>query len=132
MSNNWRTWLFYVAALYDGLLGVAFVFLWPWIFRLFDVTPPNHGGYVQFPAFLLIIFGFMFLRIARDPDANRELIVYGIGLKAAYIGLVFWYQLTAGVPFMWIPWAWIDVVFLILFVVARQPIAVGSPRAVHG
>ena len=132
MSNNWRKWLFYVAALYDGILGVAFIFVWPWVFRLFDVTPPNHGGYVQFPAFLLIIFGFMFLRIAQDPDGHRELIPYGIGLKAAYSGLVFWYQLTAGVPRMWIPWAWIDVVFLILFVLARQPIAVRSTRPVHG
>ena len=131
MSNDWRKWLFYVAALYDAMLGVAFVFFWPWIFRLFDVTPPNHAGYVLFPALLLIIFGFMFLRIAHDPDGNRELIVYGIGLKAAYSGLVFWYQLRGGVPSMWIPWAWIDMVFLILFVVARRPIAAGSGRGVH-
>lgn len=132
MSNNWRKWLFYVAALYDAILGLAFIFAWPRIFQLFEVTPPNHGGYVQFPAFLLIIFAFMFLRIAQDPDGNRELIAYGMGLKVAYSGLVFWYQLTAGVPFMWIPWAWIDVVFLILFVVARQPAAVPSARPVHG
>jgi hypothetical protein len=131
MSTSWRKWLFYVAALYDGVLGVAFVFFWPGVFRLFDVTPPNHGGYVQFPAFLLIIFGVMFLRIAQDPIAHRELIPYGIGLKAAYSGLVFWYQLTAGVPFMWIPFAWADVAFLLLFVLARQPISIGARRAAH-
>ena len=54
------------------------------------------------------------LRIAQDPIAHRDLIPYGIGLKAAYSGLVFWYQLTEGVPFMWIPFAWVDVVFLLL------------------
>jgi hypothetical protein len=131
MSTNWRKWLFYVAALYDGILGVAFVFFWPLVFRLFDVTPPNHGGYVQFPAFLLIIFGAMFLRIAQDPLAHRELIPYGIGLKVAYSGLVFWYQLTEGVPFMWIPFAWADLVFLLFFVLAWRPIAIGARRAAH-
>jgi hypothetical protein len=120
MTSDWRKWVFYAAAAFDGVLGIAFVFLWRWVFDLFDVTPPNHGGYVQFPSLLLIIFGFMFLRIARDPDANRDLIVYGIGLKAAYCGLVFWYQLTQGVPAMWVPWAWFDLVFLVLFVLARR------------
>ena len=117
---DWRKWLFYVAAAYDGLLALAFLFFWPEVYRHFGVTPPNHGGYVQFPALLLIIFGLLFLRIARDPDANRELIVYGIYLKIAYSGLVFYYQLNGGVPHMWIPWAWADVVFLILFIAAMQ------------
>jgi hypothetical protein len=127
MTGDWRRVLFYVSAVYDGVLGLAFVFFWPWVFQFFDVTPPNHGGYVQFPALLLVIFGVMFLRIARDPDANRDLIAYGIGLKAAYCGLVFWYQFTAGVPAMWIPFAWLDLLFLGLFVIARQ----SAPRAVH-
>jgi len=125
MTGDWRKTLFYIAALYDGVLGLAFVFLWRWLFDFFDVTPVNHGGYVQFPGLLLIIFGFIFLRIARDPDANRDLIAYGIGLKVSYSGLVFWYQTTTGVPAMWIPFAWLDLLFLVLFVVARQ----SAPRA---
>lgn len=132
MTGNWRKWLFYGAAVYDGVLGLAFLFFWPFVFRLFDVTPPNHPGYVQFPALLLIVFGFLFLHIARDPEAHRDLIVYGIGLKSAYSGLVFWYQLTGGVPAMWIPWAWIDLVFLVLFLVTRQPMAHSSTSPVHG
>lgn len=126
MNGDWRKTLFYVAAVYDGVLGLSFLFLWRWLFDFFGVTPVNHGGYVQFPGLLLIIFAFLFLRIARDPDANRDLIVYGIALKASYSGLVFWYQATAGVPAMWIPFAWLDLVFLGLFVVARR----SAPRAV--
>jgi hypothetical protein len=118
--KDWRKWLFYIAAVYDGLFGLIFFFFWRQVFERFHVTPPNHEGYVKFPALLLIIFGFLFLRIARDPEANRDLIVYGIALKIAYSGMVFWYQVTTGVPAMWIPWAWIDVVFLILFILARQ------------
>ena len=60
----------------------------------------------------------MFLKIARDPSGNRDLISYGVALKAAYSGSAFWYQLNGGVPFMWLPWAWADLVFLALFVVA--------------
>lgn len=120
MRTDWRRALFYIAGAYDALLGAAFLLFGSRIFQLFDVTPPNHQGYVQFPAMLLIIFGFVFFRIARDPVAHRDLIGYGIALKAAYCGLVFWYQATDGVPAMWIPWAWMDLVFLALFVVARR------------
>ena len=122
MNGDWRKWLFYIAAIYDGLFGLIFFLFWRDVYRHFNVMPPNHEGYVKFPALLLIIFGAMFLQIARDPERNRNLIAYGIALKVAYAGLVLWYQLTTpGIPSMWIPWAWIDVVFLILFVLAWRP-----------
>jgi uncharacterized membrane protein YjfL (UPF0719 family) len=117
--SDWRKWLFYVAALYDGLLGLLFVLFWSWAFDCFHITRPNHAGYVQFPGLLLIIFALMFLRIARDPDENRGLIDFGIALKVAYSGIVFRYALTTGIPSMWIWFACADVVFLVLFVIAR-------------
>lgn len=123
MNSSWTKWLFYVAALYDGLLGLAFLFFWRDIFQRFQVTPPNHGGYVQFPALLLIIFSALFLQIARNPAANRDLIAYGIALKIAYSGIVFWYAQTTGVPTMWLYPAWTDLVFLILFILARQSLS---------
>src|SRR6266566_6199096 len=73
MNSDWRKGLFYISALYDGLLGLAFLCCWSRLFDYFHVTPPNHPGYVQFPALLLIIFGLLFLKIARDPEANRDL-----------------------------------------------------------
>lgn len=118
MSKNWVKPLFVIAALYDGILGLAFLFFAGAIFRVFEVTPPNHPAYIAFPALLLLIFAAMFVRIASDPVKNRELIPYGVGLKAAYSGTAFWFQLTEGIPFMWIPWAWADLAFLFLFVAA--------------
>lgn len=112
---TWTRPLFVVAALYDALLGLAFLFFPLRIFAHYGVEPPNHPAYVQFPALLLLIFAAMFLRIANDPVKNRELIPYGIALKAAYSGIAFWYQMTRGIPSMWIPWAWADLAFMIIF-----------------
>ncbi len=107
--------LFVVAALYDGLIGLAFLAAGPTLFDRANVTPPNHWGYVQFPAALLIVFSLMFLAVAVRPQRNRNLIPYGILLKVAYSSVVFYYWAVDQVPMMWKPFAVADVVFLVLF-----------------
>ena len=118
MIARWIKPFFIVSALYDGILGIAFLLFWAELYRHFAVTPPNHPAYVQFPALLLLIFAAMFLRIARDPLANRDLIFYGVALKVAYSGTAFWYAVTEHIPAMWLPFAWADLAFLALFLVA--------------
>jgi hypothetical protein len=110
--------LFLIAAVYDGVLGIIFLFQPGLAFEMFEVVPPNHFGYVQFSAILLLIFAAMFLRVARDPMTNRFIMLYGVALKTGYSGLVFYYLLTTGVPAMWVPWAWADLVFLVLFLLS--------------
>ena len=66
--------LFVVGALYDGILGLAFLFAAPSLFAAFGVAPPNHYGYVQFPALLLITFALVMFGLAWQglrvrPDA---------------------------------------------------------------
>jgi hypothetical protein len=107
--------LYIVAGLYDGLLGAVFLVAWAPLFRYFEVTPPNHPGYIQFPAILLIVFALMFFAVAVDPLRNRNLIPYGILLKAAYCGTVFWHWTTHGIPDMWKPFAWADLAFAVVF-----------------
>lgn len=60
----------------------------------------------------------MYFQVARDPIRNRDFIPYGAALKIAYSGVVFWNVLVGGIPGFWIPWAWIDLVFLVLFLIA--------------
>jgi hypothetical protein len=120
MGKSWMKVLFIVSGLYDGILGIAFLVMAGRLFEMFQVTAPNHFGYVKFPALLLIVFALMFFRIAGDPVKYRALIPMGIGLKIAYCGTVFFYELTAGIPAMWLPWAWADLGFLALFVVAYR------------
>lgn len=108
--------LFGIAATYDGVLGLAFLFAGPNIFEAVALTPPNHWGYLHFPALLLVVFALMFTAVARNPCENRNLIPFGILLKASYCGVVFWHWASAGLPDLWKPWAFADLAFLLLFV----------------
>ena len=118
MERRWTRGLFLIAALYDGILGVTFLVSPFGLFELQGIDPPNHAGYVQFPALLLLVFAWMFLRVAIDPVRHRDLILYGCGLKLAYCTTVFGHALYGQIPSVWLPWAWADLVFLALFVSA--------------
>jgi hypothetical protein len=121
MNNaKWISPLFWLSAAYDGVLGILFLAAPAWVFATVEVEPPNHVAYVQFPAALLIIFALVFARIARDPLRNRDQIVYGILLKMAYCGLAFYYWATRDIPWIWKPFAWIDLAMGVLFVVAYK------------
>ena len=120
--------LFYViAALYDGVLGVAFLLFPAAIYAMYAVEPPNHMAYVQFPALLLIIFGVMFFQISKNPAKNRGLILYGCALKVSYCSMVFGYMATSGVPAMYVPFAYADLVFLALFVMTYRSLGEPAP-----
>ena len=76
--------LFYVSALYDGVLGAGFLLAAPELFERLGIPPLEHYGYIHFAAALLVVFALMFVAIARAPIANRNLIPYGKLLKVSY------------------------------------------------
>lgn len=115
--------LFVISALYDGVLGAVFLLAGNSLFHQFGVTPPNHPGYVQFPAALLIIFAIMFAAIAVNPVKNRGLILYGILLKVSYCSVISFHWLTDGIPNMWKPFCFYDLVFIAAFVWAWRTLA---------
>jgi hypothetical protein len=112
---KWISILFYFGAAYDGILGLAFIFIPLSIYNWYGTTPPNHFGYVHFPAALLVVFALMFINIARQPLRNYNLILYGILLKVSYCTVVFWHWFTGGISDMWKPFAIFDLCFGILF-----------------
>ena len=125
--------LFYVAGLYDGLLGVIFVLAPKQALDICDVDFAANAGYLQFPAALLIVFAWMFFAIARKPLANRNLIPYTIGLKVAYCAVVVWQWSRVDLDTLWKPFLVCDAIFAVLLAWAyiklaraRQP---GPPRA---
>ncbi len=118
MKSIWLKPLFIVAGVYDLILGFAFVFVPGSIFDFFDVAQPDYLGYVQFPGLLLFVFAAIFFRIARDPVAYRFMMWYGVWLKASYSAVAFSYYFASDLPWMWMPMAVVDLVFLLLFFAA--------------
>lgn len=121
--SKWIRPLFVFSGLYDFIIGIVFLFFGSQLFDQTGVPQPNHWGYIQFGALLLIIFGLMFIAIAINPHKNRNLIPYGMLLKVAYSGLIFQYWFTTDLPGLFKPFAVIDVLMLIGFVVAYFELA---------
>ena len=105
-----------LAGLYDGVLGLAFLWAAPRLFAWLELTPPIHFGYVRFSAALLIVFALMFFAVAVNPTANRNLIPFGMLLKVSYTGVVGFYWFGEGVPWIWKPFWVFDLIFLALFI----------------
>lgn len=116
-------WLFLIAALYDFLIGLTFLLFGPRLFAAAGVPQPNHWGYIQFGALMLMIFGTMFFAVARDPAANRLLIPYGMLLKLSYTALAGYYWATMELPLLFKPFAVIDGIMFILFWMAYKALA---------
>ncbi len=112
--------LFLIAGLYDFLIGLAFLLFGRQLFDAAAVPPPNHWGYVQFCALLLAVFGIMFFAVAHDPVANRNLIPYGMLLKLSYTALVVYYWVTTDCPLLFKPFAVIDALMFVLFLLAYR------------
>lgn len=115
MPVVWIRILFNLSGIYDAVLGMVFLAAPATVFRITGIVPPNHLGYVQFSALLLVLFGVIFFLIAADPLRRREQILYGVWLKASYAGVVFWYQMHGGIPHLWVPFAWADTAMMLLF-----------------
>lgn len=115
MKKTAITVLFIIAALYDGVLGLAFLITGESLFQTFQVPPPNHFGYVHFGAALLLVFALMYFMIAKKPEANRNLIPYGMLLKVSYCSVTGYHWFTAGIPYIWKPFFFFDLIFLGFF-----------------
>lgn len=120
MKREWIRPLFLIAAAYDFILGLAYLVAYRPIFAGFGVAQPNHPGYVQLNAIFVIIFGLGFLLVARAPERNRDIIKLGVLLKLAYGGLVLTYWFMGNMPAMWLPWAVLDLLFMVAFLAALR------------
>ncbi len=120
MSISTIRMLFVIASVYDFGIGLGFLFLGPQLFDSAGVPQPNHWGYVQFGALLLMVFGTMFFVVAYDPVANRNLIPYGMLLKLSYTGLVAYYWITTDCPLLFKPFAIIDALMFVAFFLAYR------------
>ncbi|MDX1683393.1 MAG: hypothetical protein R3336_09750 [Phycisphaeraceae bacterium] len=120
---------FAIAALYDGVLGQAFLVVPATVFETFDLPMGGPAGYVRFPAAMLIIFAAMLATVAVAPRRNRNLIPFGMLLKIAYIGVVGFDWVRLGeMPTPFIVFAVADLLFLVGFAAAWNHLAGAEPE----
>ena len=113
---GWRTF-FMVAALYDLILGAVFFAFGEQIIEAIGMDLPPNIAYIQIAAVFIFVQGLSYWFVYRDPPRNLGLVRVGIAYKLAYIGLAAYYLVIGDLPSVFfIPWAVIDVAFLIGFV----------------
>lgn len=116
LGANWRTF-FLIAAVYDMILGAAFLIAGEPILTAIGMTLPPHIAYIQLSAVFIFIQGLSYWLAYRDPLGNKGIVRVGIAYKAAYVGLTLYYLLIQQLPSVFfIPWAVFDLLFLIGFV----------------
>ena len=127
VSSAWR-WFFLAAALYDIVLGAVFVIAGASILTAFGMTLPPHIAYIQLAAIFILVQGLSYWLVYRDPLGNLGIVRIGVVYKAAYAGLAAWYLVLGTLPSVFfIPWAIIDVAFLVGFVLFLRRAAAGGP-----
>ena len=129
MKPEWIRPLFLVSAAYDLILGIAFLLAFKPIYARFGVSLPNHDAYVQFAAAVVAIFGIGFWFVAQAPQRNRDIIKMGILLKLSYSTVVLAHYSRGQMPSMWVPFAFLDLLFLVAFVAALRAIPSEPARA---
>jgi hypothetical protein len=111
--------LYLAAALYDFILGVAFLFFYRPIFEILGMNLPSNPAYLTFCAAMIALFGILLFMIYLNLEGSRRLVIYGIMVKFAYIGTVLYYYLLVGSDYVDLPFrlfALFDLIFAVLFI----------------
>ena len=119
--------LFLVASIYDVVLGLIFGLFFKAIYAMFQAPQPEIAGYIQLPAFSILIFGIGFYLVYKNPIAHKGIVLLGILMKINYILVAFGNYFMSQLPGFYLPWAAIDVIFLILFIMAYS--ALNKPES---
>jgi hypothetical protein len=117
MSEQLRSRLFLIGALWNLLGGAAIVLGTGIIFGLAKLSPPVPEIYYYAWIALFMTFGIGYWMVSRDFEGNRNIVILGIIGKAAF-SIIFIVQFFAfkGLipPLFWIPVIG-DLIFALLF-----------------
>ncbi len=116
----WMRLLFIFVGIVEFVIGALFIFLPAWVFSLAAIASTDHSEYIQFPAFLIMVFGLMMFNIAVDPVKNRNLIFYCILFKIVFCTVALYNWFFAGVSWLWPVFAGFDLVYLAGFILALR------------
>jgi hypothetical protein len=93
--------LFLLAAIYDLILGLVFIFFSRSAFNLIGIPDklPEFTGYLSLIGAFLFVIGIAYFLIYRgDLQKNLDLILIGLLYKIAYCSIAFYYTLIGDIP----------------------------------
>jgi hypothetical protein len=108
--------LFIPAALFNFFTAASFLVFFPLAARLMQFDPALDGSvFVQISGGAVLLFGWMYWQIARDPVRNRNYIVSGIIGKLCVVAIVYGDYLTGRIAWPLAALVSGDVIFSALF-----------------
>ncbi len=108
--------LFLVAALYDLILGIVFLLMYPQIYSYFNITLPTYPMYLQLSAAFVIAIGIAYYFVYRNMYRNIDLVKLGVIYKLIYILVAGYYFLIGIAHVLFFYFVIFDAIFLVLFV----------------
>ncbi|WP_308910550.1 hypothetical protein [Pseudokordiimonas caeni] len=116
MSNPQARLLFGSGALFNFAAGLPFLVNGELAGRLLGMAPaPTYGVFERFVGFAIVLFGWMYFMIARDPVTYRPYILAGIVGKLGTV-IIAWAALLEGLTNLPFPMLVLgDLVYAILF-----------------
>ncbi|MBN1539293.1 MAG: hypothetical protein JW939_04045 [Candidatus Thermoplasmatota archaeon] len=119
MKRGYYRGLYLVAALYDLILGLCFLFFWKPLMEMFDIPIPSNPAYLSASAMFIFLFGVLLFLIFLKPKGSFRMVIYSVCMKIGYAAVVLYYLVTRGADFVEWPFlvfAAVDMVFAVLFI----------------
>jgi hypothetical protein len=122
--------VFIAAAIFDGVLGLGFFFLYDPIFQQLRIPIPDNASYIQITAAFIFVQGVGYWLVYRNPLRNLDLVKLGVVYKAVYSALALYYLVIGELIHAVFTWfALFDIVFLALFVAFLAMARTGSQES---
>lgn len=116
MTNSYTRKLFISAACFNVLAGLPLlVALRPVAALLGLQVTPTATLFIQLTTCLVVVFGWVYWMIARDPLRYRPYILLGLILKVLFVSVVYGHWLVGNIPWPLPAVAAGDIVFALLF-----------------
>ncbi len=112
-------YLFIVAALYNIVNSVIFIFISIFateLFPLFGVALPPSMIWLQLSLILILIFGIGYFIVSRDLEKNHGLVLIGAFAKLMFFILTLMYFILGDVNILIVLLGGIDLIMVCLFI----------------
>lgn len=118
MKRGYYNGLYLIAALYDLVLGFGFLLFYKTIYKVLGMNIPENPAYLSLCAIMIGIYGILLFMIHKNPEKSRNMIIYAMLIKFAFVAVVLYYWLFVGSGYVDVPFrviAGVDLIFALLF-----------------